>query len=71
MKHPKLRQLRLNRKMKVTEIRKLKQELNEIVEDCLVDIRWYIVDDLIRLLKKRGMVYAKKTSKKNKKTKKR
>jgi len=70
MKHPKLKQLRLNRKMKVTEIRKFKRDLNELVEDCLVDIRWYIVDDIMKYLKRRGVLYAK-VQKKNKKAKKR
>jgi hypothetical protein len=68
MKHPKLR---LRRKAKITGYKKFKQEVTEIVEDCLKDIRWYIVDDIMRYMKKRGIVYVPKSSKKNKKTQKR
>ena len=70
MKHPKLRQLKLNRKMKVKEIRKFKNDISEIVDWCLDDIRWYIVSDIMNYLRKRGIIYAKNT-KKNKKKKKR
>ena len=67
MKHPKLR---IRKKLKITKIRKFKQALNNIVEDCLVDIRWYIIDDILRYLKKEGIIYAE-TSKTNKKKNKR
>jgi len=67
MKHPKLR---TRKKVRLTNIRKTKQDLTEIVDDCLRDIRWYIVDDVMRYLKKRGIINAKKNKKKNKKTKK-
>ena len=67
MKHPKLR---TKKKLRLTNIRKTKQDLTEIVDDCLRDIRWYIVDDIIRYLKKRGLVNVnKKNKKKNKKKK--
>lgn len=73
MKHPKLKQLKVNRKMKVKEIRKFKQEISEIVDWCLDDIRYYIVDDIMKYLKRRGILYVKKAKnkKKNKKKKKR
>ena len=67
MKNPKLKQLKLNKKIRIKAIRRLKKELNEIVEDCLSDIQWYIVDDLMRYLKKRGIIYAKKSQKNKKK----
>jgi len=62
--------LRINRKTKITGIRKFRKEVEEIVHDCLMDIKWYIVDDLTKMFKKKGIIYAKK-SQKNKKTKKR
>jgi len=68
MKSPKLR---IRKKVKITELRKFKQEVREIVHDCLLDIQNYIVDDVMRYLKKRGIIYAKKTTKKNKKKNKR
>ncbi len=62
MKNPKLR---LRKNARITGYKKLKNEITETVDDCLRDIRWYIVDDVMRLLKKKGIVYAK-TSKKDK-----
>jgi len=64
MKHPKLR---TKRRIRLTNIRKTKQDLTEIVDACLRDIRWYIVNDAMRYLKKRGMfdVNRKKNKKKN------
>jgi len=63
MKHPKLR---TRKKVRLTNIRKTKQDLMEIVDDCLRDIRWYIVDDIVRYLKKRGIFnVSKKNKKKN------
>ena len=47
MKHP------LKKKVRVTRIRKLKQAIKEVVHNCLIDIEWYIVNDTIKLLKKR------------------
>ena len=68
MKNPKLR---INKKIRIKAIRKLKIDLNEIVEDALIDIKWYLVKDIMDYLKKKGIIYAKKTSKKNKKKNKR
>ncbi len=67
MKNPKLK---LRRKAQLRDVRKIKKELTDIVDDCLKDIRWYIVDDLISYLKKKGIVYAQKDKKKNSKKKK-
>ena len=67
MKNPKLR---LRKKARITGARKVKQDIKEIVHGCLLDIEWYIVDDIMHYLKKRGIVYAEK-QKKNNKTKKR
>ena len=62
MKHPRLR---INKKVRIKAIRKFKIAVTEIVDDCLEDIKWYIVDDLMKYFKKQGIIYAKKTSKKN------
>ena len=62
MKHPRLR---VKKKVRITSIRRLKQEISEAVEDCLVDIRPYIVKDILHMLKKRGIVYHAKNKKKN------
>ena len=71
MKHPQLKQLQLRRKMKVTEIRKFKQEITELVDWCLDDIKYYIVDDIMKYLKRRGILYVKKKKKPKKNNKKR
>lgn len=64
-------QLRINKKNRIKGIRKLKLEINSIVGDCLEDIRWYIVDDVMTYLKKKGViVYAKKQKAYKKKIKK-
>lgn len=63
-----MKHLKINKKAKLKGIRKLKIDIKEIVHDCLVDIEPYIVDDLMRYFKKRGMVY-EKDKKKNKKKK--
>ena len=68
MKHPRLR---TRKRPKRNNIRKTKLELTELVDNCLRDIRWYIVDDVMRYLKKRGLFDAKKNKKKNKEKKKR
>ncbi len=68
MKHPKLK-FRINKRKKITEVRKFKQDIKEIVHDCLLDIEGYIVNDIMRLLRKRGIIHAK-AKKKNKKKKK-
>lgn len=73
MKHPKLRQMQVRRKMKVKEVRKFKQEILEIIDWCLDDIKYYIRDDIMKYLKRRGILYVKKkkNKKKNKKKRKR
>lgn len=63
MKHPKLRTRK--KKVRLTNIRKTKKDITEIVDDCLQDIRWYIVRDIVNYLKKRGILNAKKNKKKN------
>lgn len=68
MKSPKLR---VKKKVKLSEIRKFKYDIGEVVQYCLSDIKPYIVNDILTLLKKRGIIYVKKNSKKNKKAKKR
>jgi hypothetical protein len=67
MKHPKLR---IKKKARLKELRKFKLDINEIVKDCLDDIRPYLIADVMSYLKKRGILYAKKQEK-NKKAKKR
>lgn len=68
MKNPKLR---IKKKVKITELRKFKQDINEIVKDALDDIRPYLIADVMTYLKKRGILYAKKDQKTHKKAKKR
>jgi len=69
MKSPKLK---IRKKIRIKAIRRFKQGIKEIVHDCLLDIEWYIVDDIMRYLRKQGILYEKttktnKTSKKKKK----
>jgi len=70
MKHPKLKQYKFNKKIRVKAIRKFNRELNDIIEDCLNDIRPYIKKDIMSLLKKRGILYAETTKKNSTKKKK-
>jgi len=63
VKNPKLR---IKKKVKVPQIRKFKQDIKETVHACLLDIEKYIVDDVISMLKKKGIIYyAKKNKKKS------
>lgn len=66
MKNP---QLRIKKKAKIKALRKLKMAVSEVVHNCLIDIQPYITNDIMKVLKKQGMIYAKK-QKKNYKTKK-
>ena len=61
MKTPKLK---IKKKIRIKAIRKFKQNIKEIVHDCLLDIEWYICEDIFRYLKKQGILYAE-TPKKN------
>ena len=70
MKHPRLKQLRINKKVRLKEVRKIERDIDEIIHDDLMDIKWYIKKDIMTYLKKRGIIYAKK-QKKNKTSKKR
>ena len=65
MKPPKL--IKLNKKARIKEVKKFKQALNEIVKDCQDDIRPYLVKDIMMLLKKKGIIYAKNSKKNTKK----
>jgi len=62
--------LKVKKKVRLASIKRLKQNVKEIVHDALLDIEYYIVDDIMKHLKKEGIIYAKDT-KKNKKKKKR
>lgn len=64
MKHPKLKQLKRNKKIRLKEVRKIERDLDEILHDGFMDIKWYIKKDIMAYLKKKGIIYAK-TSKKN------
>ena len=70
MKSPRLKQLRLNKKIRLRDVRKMERDIDDLIHDGLMDIKWYIKKDIMAYLKKRGIVYAKK-QKKNKKKKKR
>lgn len=63
-----MKHLKLNRKKRLTGVKKLKNELTQIVRACLLDIEWYIIDDILKYLKKQGILYAE-TPKKNTKKK--
>jgi len=63
MKNPKLK---FNKKSKVTELRKFKKHLTEIITDATLDIVPYIVTDVLNCLKKRGILINAKSKKKNK-----
>ena len=67
MKNPKFK---IRRKIRIKAMRKFKREIKEIVHDCLLDIEWYIVDDILKYLKKQGIIYAKTTKKNTTKKKK-
>lgn len=71
MKHPRLKSLKVKKRVRLTSIRRLKQEIGEDVEDNFLDIKSYLVNDIINTLKRRGIVYYAKNKKKNKKKKKR
>lgn len=58
--------LKIKKKIRIAGIKRLKNLVKIKVRDCLNDIEWYIVDDIMKLLKKEGIIYVKKTSKKNK-----
>ena len=47
---------KIKKTTRVTGTRKLKQEIKSVVHDCLIDIEWYIVTDLMRYLKKRKLI---------------
>ena len=70
MKHPKLKQLKINKKIRLKEVRKIERDIDELIHDSLMDIKWYIKKDIVAYLKKKGIIYAK-AQKKNKKKKKR
>ena len=65
MKNPRLR---IKKKVRIKAIVKFKRDIDEIVEDCLMDIKHYIKQDILNYLKKQGILYAK-NKKKNKKKK--
>ena len=62
--------LKLRPKAKITGVKKLRLDIREVVHDCLLDIENYIVNDLLNLLKKKGIVYEKKQKKNTTKAKK-
>ena len=55
---------KINKKKKITQTKKFKQELNEILIDCFDDIRPYILKDILNLLKKKRIIYVPKRKKK-------
>ena len=65
MKHPKLKQFKRNKKIRLKEVRKIERDIDEIIHDGLMDIKWYIKKDIMVYLKKKGIIYVQKTSKKN------
>ncbi len=71
MKSPRLKQLKVNKKIRLKEIRKMERDIDEIIHADLMDIKWYIKKDFIAYLKKKGILYIKKSSKKKKRTRRR
>lgn len=59
--------LRINKKTRLSGIRKLEGEINEIIKDALDDIRWYLKKDIVSYLKKKGIIVYAKTQKAYKK----
>ena len=57
--------LKIKKKVRISQIRKLKQEVKSVVHDGLLDIEKYIVDDIMIMLKKKGIIYYEKNKKKN------
>jgi len=58
--------LRIKKRIRISQIRKFKQAMKNIVKDNLLDIEPYIVNDMIKYLKKKGIIYyAKKNQKKH------
>lgn len=67
MKTPKLK---IRKKVRISSIKRLKSFIKEDVSDNFLDILPYIVNDIMRRLKKEGIIYVKKDKKKNNKKKK-
>ncbi len=59
----KVTKLRVRKKVRIASIKRLKKDVDEVVYDCLMDIKSYLVNDVMMLLKKRGIIYAKKPKK--------
>ena len=57
--------LRIKKKVRVAGIKRLKNNIKEIVHYCLLDVEPYIVNDIMKHLKKEGIIYAPKNKKKN------
>ena len=68
MKNPKLR---IKKKVRILGVKRLKNLIREDVHYCLLDIEPYIIADIMRRLKKEGIIYHAKNKKKNRKKKKR
>lgn len=64
MKHPKLK-LKVRKKVRISGIKRLRNLIREDVHYSLLDIEPYIVNDIMRRLKKEGIIYVKKNKKKN------
>ncbi len=67
MKSPRLKHLRVNKKIRLKDVRKIERDIEEIIQAGLRDIRWYIKKDIMAYLKKRGVLYVTKKSSKKKK----
>jgi len=53
------------KKVRLTGLRRLKQKIKDAVHACHVDIEYYIVNDIMRLLKRQGVIYVKNNKKKH------
>ena len=63
--------LKIKKKVRLSGIKRLKNLIRDDVHSCLKDIVPYLVTDILRRLKKEGILYAKKQKKNTKKSKKR
>jgi len=63
----KITSLKVKKKVRLASIKRLKNNIKEVVHNCLLDIEKYIVEDVMKCLKKDGIIYAKNTKKNRKK----
>ena len=64
----KIPSLKIKKKVRIAGIKRLKNNIKELIHQGLLDIEPYIVIDVMKYLKKEGIIYVvPKKSKKNRK----